>query len=168
MEGTRDDQGGAAGALERNGFGDELAEHHVQDGEEHEGQCQSQAVREDDRAAAGKPVDQRAEHLRERRFAQSADAEAGQGDADLHAGDDPVELTEELLDDARARVAVLHELAHARDAHGNQGKFRGGEKRVDGHQGQHRQQPQTDHGPRFYQRQAAAGRRGLCRFSTVH
>ena len=103
-------------------------------------------------AAAGQPIQHGAKDLGEHGLAEGANGQAGERDADLHAGDDAVELAESSSCTMRARrVAVLDQLAHARGAHGDQRKLRGGEEAVDADQHQHGQQAQANHVLRFYQ-----------------
>ena len=71
-------------------------------------------------------------------FAQGAQAQAGERDADLHAGNDAIELGEQLLNHARAGTPLSDQLAHARDAHCYQREFRRRKESVDGHQRQRR------------------------------
>ena len=140
-----DDQRRPGGTLERDGLGHQFADHDVQKREQREGQRQRQAVRQNRRAVARKPVEHGPEDLGECRFTQGAQAQAGERDANLHAGNDAIELGEQLLHHARARNALVDQLAHAGDAHGNQRKFRRRKETVNAHQRQHGQQSQTDH-----------------------
>ena len=137
MKGTRDQQGRAFGALQRDSLGHELADDHVQNREQREGQRERNTISERRRAAAGQPIEHRPQQFGQRGFAEGAEAQAGQRDSDLYAGDDAIELAEEFLNDFGAGVAEFDELAHARDAHGHEGKFRGGEETVDDRQRQH-------------------------------
>ena len=137
VKGTRDQQGRTLGAFEGDGLGHELADDHVQHREEGEGQRERYAMSEDRRAAAGEPIEHRPQQFGQRGFAKRAEAQTGERDADLHAGDDAIELAEKFLNDSGAGVAELDELADARDAHGHEGEFRGGEETVDDCQRQH-------------------------------
>ena len=128
---ARNQERGAAGVFERDGLGHQFAEDDVQDGEEREGQDYGNAVGHERRAAAGQPIQHGTKELGEHRLAQGADGQAGERDAHLHAGDDAVELAEELLHDAGASVAAFEELPHARGAHRDQRELRAGEEAVD-------------------------------------
>ncbi len=72
-----------------------------------------------------------ADHRREGRFAEGAESEAGQRDAELHGGNDAVQIPEQALDDAGADITFAGELAHARQAHGDQGEFSRRKKAVE-------------------------------------
>ena len=78
-------------------------------------------------------------------FAERADGQARKRDADLHAGNNTVQIRQQTLDNARADVALGHELANAGKPHSNEGKLRGGEKAVEGDERQHTDQPHGEH-----------------------
>jgi hypothetical protein len=72
-----------------------------------------------------------ADHGRESRFTEGAKSEAGQRNAQLHGGNDAMQIAEQDLDDAGTGVAFAHELTHAREAYGNEGELRRGKKAVE-------------------------------------
>src|SRR6266446_5851001 len=67
---------------------------------------------------------QGANHSRKSRFTEGTESEAGQRNAELHAGNDAMEVPEEDLNDAGANVAFADELTHAREAHSDQRELR--------------------------------------------
>ncbi len=79
---------------------------------------------------------ERAQERRERGFAERTQAKARERDANLHAGNDAVEMPEQVQYDSRARIACLHQLPHTRKPHGHERKFHGREESVHGHQRQ--------------------------------
>ena len=57
------------------------------------------------------------EDLQERVLAQSTDCQRGDGDAELHRGDEPGRLARDREHELRAPVALLPKLLHARPPH---------------------------------------------------
>ena len=117
----------------------------MQEGEKGKGQDYGNTVRHPCSLAARQPVEQGTKKLGKNGFAQRADGQTGERNADLHAGNDAIELTEECVHNAGSGVAAVHKLAHVRGPHGHQRKLRGGKKAVDGHQQQYGQETKADH-----------------------
>ena len=63
--------------------------------------------------------------------------QAGEGDAELYAGDDTVKIAQEEFDDLRPGTAFDHELAYPRHADGHQRKLRGRKEAVQHHEQEH-------------------------------
>ncbi len=87
-------------------------------------------MREHRRPRARKLLDERADDRRQGNLTEIAQRKARDGDAHLHAGNDAAKVADELLDDFRARVALLDKLANARKPDRNQRKFGRREKSV--------------------------------------
>ena len=79
-------------------------------------------------------------------FSEKPQADGGEGDTHLHAGNNAFEMRDEILHDARVGISTFYQLAHAGKAHGDQRKLRRGEKRVDANQRQDAEQADEDHG----------------------
>jgi hypothetical protein len=82
----------------------------------------------------------------QRHFAQSADGEARQRDADLHAGNDAVQIAEQMLHDFCLGVSAGDQLADARDSHRDKRELGGSKKAV--------QRDQHEHTDKAYQKHA--------------
>ena len=102
----------------------------MQHREQRERQRERDCVQHDDGGTPREPNEHGTQQRGQCDFAQSAEAEARERDADLHAGDHAIQLTRQTLDDFGARAAFSHKLTHARQSHRDQRKFRGGEKAV--------------------------------------
>jgi hypothetical protein len=90
----------------------------------------------------------RAYQLGDHGFADPAEREADDGDTELHAVDDFVEMLVEPLDDAGAGAAGFDELLNAGIANADQGELCGGEERIRCHQEkdqEHAEQHEGDH-----------------------
>jgi len=146
-EWPRDHQRRTAGPFERDRFWHQFSENDVQHGEQYKRQRQCRAVRENRCSRGRQPAEHGAKQLSERGFAERAKSQAGERDPDLHAGNHPVELAQQILHHLGAAVALLDQLADARNPHGDQRKLSRGKEPIDGHQRQHGQQSQPNHGP---------------------
>ena len=114
--------------LQRNRLGNHFSQDDDHVGHQHKGQNNSDRMRVKVRVRqAGK---QRLDHVSDRGFADPAECEAGDGDAELHGIEDVIELLVEFLDGAGADALRRDHLLHARLAHAHQGKFGGDEERV--------------------------------------
>ena len=130
VERPRDEQRDAFGAREAQAFGNEFAEDDLQHREQAESENQRDAVRDDRRPRPRDRCDERRQNSGERDFAEIAEEQARDRDADLNAGNDAAEVAEQTFDDFGARVARFDELADARSRDGDERKFRGGEECV--------------------------------------
>ena len=90
--------------------------------------------------------EERLQHVSDRRFADPAKREAGDGYAELHGIENVIELLMELLDGAGADALSRNHLLDARLAHAHQGKFGGDEERVRRNQQDHRYDAEDDKG----------------------
>lgn len=146
LEGTSDHEGDAFGAGEADGFGNEFAEDDVDGAEEHEGEREGDGVNEERAVGAGFRRKKILNEFGERGFAESAEGQAGEGDAELDSGDDAMEIAEKAFDDAGLGIAFGDELAHARHAHGDERELRGGEEAVENHEQHDSDQAEQKHG----------------------
>ena len=78
-------------------------------------------------------------------FAERADRQAGEGDANLHTGNDAVQVAEQKFHDFCLSVAASHQLPHARDSHRDKRKLHGGEKAVEHDKDQNAGEAQKKH-----------------------
>ena len=100
---------------------------------------------------AGQIFHQRAEQRCQRGFAERAEPEAGERDADLHAGDYAIQFADQVQHDPGAEPALLHQLPHARMAHRHQRKLDRRKKSIHGYESKksEKSQPnQVDEVPR--------------------
>ena len=97
------------------------------------------------RVDAGFAGPQHLELLGEGDFTESADGQAGQRDSELNARNHATQVSQQRFDDARTNAAAGHELANAREAHGDEREFRGGEETVERNQRQHAKQTHYEH-----------------------
>ena len=105
----RDREGHPLRVLERHALRDELADDHVEERDDQEGE----EDREDRR-------DPGIEEILEDGLAQSADSQRGERDAQLHGGDEARRLRRDRENRARAAVALALQLANARAARGDE------------------------------------------------
>src|SRR2546421_12767228 len=87
--------------------------------------------------------------FRKHNFAEGAIGQAGEGNAKLNARHDAVEVAEQAFDHASAGAAFGHELADARQTHGDERKFRGGKKAVERDQDEHADETHYKHSSDF-------------------
>ncbi len=57
-----------------------------------------------------------------------------------------MQIGQQCLDDTRAEIALGHELANARNAHGDEGKLRGRKEAVESNERQDTDQTHSKHG----------------------
>ncbi len=133
VHGAGDGEGDAFGALEGEGFGDEFAEQELEVGDDGEGDDDGEGVGVDD-GVRRKDGEQRAasveEHLGDGGFAQPAEGERGEGDAELDGGEEVVDVVLEVEGGAGAGTAEGEQLLHARLAHADEGEFGSHEEAV--------------------------------------
>ena len=91
---------------------------------------------------------QRIEQLGQRGFADEAQADAGQGDAELGAGDGTAQVAHSGINRLGALDAARDQFFDARLADGHQGEFGGHEQAIQGDQSRNRQQAQGGPKPR--------------------
>jgi hypothetical protein len=77
------------------------------------------------------------DHFGEGQFTERAKGQAGEGDTNLYARNDTVEVAQQEFDDFGARAAFDHELANPRNADGHQRKLRSREETVQRHEQEH-------------------------------
>ena len=157
VEGAGDDQSDALGVGQAEGFGNQFAEDDLNNGEQAEGEDQSDGVRGQSDPHAGKCGGERTQEFGQGNFTDVAQGQAGQSDADLHAGNDAAEVSGEEFDDACAGITALRELADARLANGDEREFGGGEETVDGDQEKDGEQPKANHSGLILARRGAGG-----------
>jgi len=75
--------------------------------------------------------------FREGGFTDGTDRQAGHCHAELHAGDHVVQIPKKQLHHAGSCTSLGHELADAREPHGNERELRRREKGVQSDQRQH-------------------------------
>src|ERR1700691_1903568 len=148
FHGSSHSQGDLLGALQGESLGDEFAEQDVEIGDEAEGDDDGDAVGVDGRVRNLMHKAQRTYQLGDHGFADPAQSQADDGDAELDAVDDFVEVLMQALDDTGAGAAGFNELLDAGVANTDQGELRGGEKRIRCHQEkdqEHAEQHKGDH-----------------------
>ena len=89
-------------------------------------------------------TEQRLQHVGDGGFADPAQGEAGDSDAELHGVEDMIELLMEFLDGARADAMRGDHLLQPRFAHADQSEFSGHEERVCRDEQDHRYDAQHD------------------------
>ena len=148
LHGRGHGEGNLLGALQGKSLGHEFAEQDVQVGDQAEGDDDGDAVGVNrgvrDFVNETEGFDQAGHHG----FADPAESQADDGDAELHAVHDFIEMLMQALHDAGADASGLDELLDAGIAHADQGEFRGREKRVRCHQEkdqEHAEQHEGDH-----------------------
>ncbi len=110
----------ALGVAKRDSLRHQLADHHVQEGDDQEGEGNRQDARH-----------HRVEAVREHLLAESADCQARDRDAELHRRDETRRVARDLQDGARAAVALAPELTDPRAARGNEAVLGCHEERVE-------------------------------------
>src|SRR5713101_6416182 len=159
-EGPGDEKGDAFGLREADAFGDEFAEDNVNGAEEDEGEGESDGVHEEEHADAAFRGHDVLNEFGEGGFAERAESQAGEGDTELHARDDAVEIAEERFHDFCLGVALDDQLADAREADSDKRKFNGGEKAVQHHEHEHCNQAKQKHAVRESPSGSVAAERG--------
>ena len=144
-QGAGDEKRHALGALEAEAFGDKLAQDDVHEGEQQKGENHGDGVGNDDGPGAGHPAEATEKNLREGALADDAQGEAGDGDANLYAAEDTVEVAEKLLDNEGAGVALLDELLDASDADGNESELGGHEEGVEAGEEEDAEEAKEEH-----------------------
>jgi len=102
-------------------------------------------VDEDEGAGAGLYRHQILNKPRERHFSEGADGQARNGDAQLHAGNDAMQVTEEDFDDFGLGIAASHKLANTREPNSDKGELYCGEEAIQGYQNQYTNQADQKH-----------------------
>ena len=113
MKGPRNQQRDAFGPREAQALGHQLAQHHLQHGEQTKREDQSHAVRDHSRPRARNRFHKGPEDACQRDFTDVAKRQAGDGNAHLYARNDAAEVAEERFDDLGTGVPLLDELADA-------------------------------------------------------
>ncbi len=133
VHGAGDGEGDAFGSLEGEGLGDEFAEEDFEVGDEREGDDDGDGVGvedgvrgEDDEPAGGEVEDD----LGDGGFADPAEGERGERDAELDGGEELVDGVLELQGGACAGTAEGDELLDARLADADEGELGGDEEAV--------------------------------------
>ncbi|OMP13004.1 hypothetical protein COLO4_02447 [Corchorus olitorius] len=121
------------GLADRPGLGRQLADHDVQVGDDEEGREEGDAV-DHLGAADADGAEQGFEQFGEGRLADPAQAQGGQGDAELAGGEVGVELVVHLLEDAPAPAVLLGDGLHAGGAQLDHGELGGDEEAVEQHE----------------------------------
>jgi len=145
VEGARNEKRDAFCFGEAEALGDKLTENNLEHCEKAKRKDERDAMRDDRGPRARYRLDKRREGVGEGPFAKVAEQKARDGDADLDAGDDAGEVGDEDFDDFGARVALLDELADAREAHGHEREFGGGEEGVEADEKENDEESENDH-----------------------
>src|SRR6202030_1478757 len=147
-KGPRDEERDAFGAGEADGLGNQFADHYVQNRQKNESRGKRTSVSDHGGARSGNSVPQRAEKVCQSGFAEGAESEAGEGNSELHAGHDVVQVGDQGLDDLGADIALANKLADPGDAHGDEGELGGGEESVEDDEEQYADQANDEHAGR--------------------
>ena len=137
-------QRGVVGVLQRQRLGNQLAEDDVQERDEQEGQHGGDGVRGDGVPAAEQPVERRVQQRGQGRFADEAQADARQGDAELRAGDGAAQVAHRGIDRPGALDAAGDQFFHAGFADGHQRVLGGHEQSVQCDESRDGEQAQGD------------------------
>jgi len=140
-----DEKRHALGTLDAEAFGDQLAQNDMQEGQEKKCGNHGGGVGDDDGFGAGNPLEAAKEDLRKGALSDHTKGKAGDGDADLHARENAVEIAQKLLDNHGAGVALLDELLDAGDAHGDQGELGGDEEGVEAGEKEDAEKAEEEH-----------------------
>ena len=133
-------QGDTLGSLQGQGLGYQLAQDDVQVRNQEEGDDDGDGV--GIHRDVGDPAQEFFEQPSQRRLADPAQAEAGDGDAQLDSIDDLVQVLVQPLDNAGADAAGFDQLLDSGVADADQGKLGGREKGVGRNQEQDEKHPQ--------------------------
>src|SRR5258708_39213647 len=112
VKGPGDKEGDAFGTGQADSFGNELADDYVQSGEESECDGKSEGVGHNGGAGSLNSGPERAKEICKGGFAKSAASAAGEGDAQLNARDDAVQVGDEVGYDFCADVTGGDQLAN--------------------------------------------------------
>ena len=134
---ARDHQRHLLRPLQRHALGHQLAQHHVQRHNQQEGQGDGDGMRHRRRPGNPHTDQQRLEKSGDGDLPQPAQRQAGHGNAQLHTGEDPVQILQQRLHHPRPAAAGLLQLLDARRPHRHQRELAGHEKPVGRHQRQH-------------------------------
>jgi hypothetical protein len=91
-------------------------------------------VNEHEGADAGLDRHQALHKPRKRHFSESSNGQAREGDAQLHAGNDAMQVTEEHFDDFGLSVAASYELANAGKPDSDKRELHRGEEAIQRYQ----------------------------------
>ena len=137
------------GVTERDSLRHQLADHHVQEGDDQEREGNSQDARHHGVEAVG-------EHL----LAECADCQARDRDAELHRRDEARRVARDLQDGARAAVALAAELPDPRPPRGDEAVLGCHEKRVEEDQARKSQELEKKGHPSVARARSLAERAG--------
>jgi len=126
-------QGDRLGNADRQRFRRQFADHDVQEGDDAEGDHEGDAMDDFLGGDAGQ-CEQRFEQAGKGRFADPAQAEGGEGDAQLAGRQVGVELAVDFREDAAAQAGGFCNCPYARLAQGDDAEFRRHEEAVQRHQ----------------------------------
>ena len=101
---------------------------------------------DDSGASSGSTRPHRLKEFREGGLTDGTNCQAGHRHAELHAGNHAVQVAKKQLDHACPCVSRGHQLADAREPHGNKREFRRREKGVQRNQRQHADEANREHG----------------------
>lgn len=135
-ERASNEESDALGMGQAQAFRDELSENDLQRGQQNEREEKRETVIDDRSVTSGDADEKWTEEIGESELAEIAKREACQSDSDLYAGNDRAHVGDQKLDDARAHVTLLNELANARMPNRDERKFDGGKKCVNGDEGE--------------------------------
>src|SRR5580658_4669654 len=130
----RDQQRHAFGARQAEALGNQLAEDDLQNSEETEDDDERYTMLDDRSPGAGYVFDEGPDNRGQGDFAEIAQRKAGDGDPDLHAGNDAAEIADQQFNNLGAGVALFDQLANARKPDGDQREFGSRKKRVHANQ----------------------------------
>src|SRR5579883_684187 len=145
IERDSDHQRDALGTRKADHFGNKFAENHVRRAQQCESAGKSNAVQHNDGVRAHIVRPDLLQETRQNALAQGTDGQAGKRDAELYAGNDARQFTEKLLNDFGAHIAAHNKLPDARKAHGDERKFRSGEKAVESEENHHANELEANH-----------------------
>ena len=150
--GRRDPERDPLRVAERDALRNELADDDVEESDDQEGE----EHREDGR----EPL---VEEPREHGFAERADRERGERDAELHRGDEVRRVARDREDRAGGAAPLVRELLHPGASHGDERVLAGDEERVEEDQEDDCEQLQRDGHRRFLARKSRRRDDGECR-----
>ena len=102
----------------------------MEDGDDREGDDRGQCMSTDERPVVGQEVQARLDERGECRFANPAEAEGGERDAELTGGEEGVEPRDDPQHGRGQRMALRRQLLDPGTPHSHQGKLGGNEKAV--------------------------------------
>ena len=147
-EGARDPEGGGDGFADGEDFGGLFAEGDVEGGDGGESDRESGVL--DHRWGGDADFqEKRLEHLGEERFADPAEAEAGESDSELAGGEVGFEILGEMMGEGGGGVAVFGHGLELGGADFNEGEFGGDEEAVEEDEGEDRGEFEGDGGGVF-------------------